>query len=369
MTIKYQCSCGKSYSIRDELAGKTATCKQCNIKFVIPSPSYSESNKTDVITTPVSEKVKPSFISDMQEKGRWLACCGRSCGQRYMRLGKSKQIGVVGTAGIFMLILGWLLLRGDDPEGEARIALASYIQACQTSDDKKIVQLSLLPQYKIIHDGEILRFQDMEIGKQDLSIIRNVAQWIKQNMVVVPHPNETPGWFAVMKNDEAEYDKTLEHALQLSLDFAKIEKEKKKLEAEGTDPISELKNFTKVMDAGNKQHEILNKNDVDTKKMISLLYDLPAAYQKAGVNLEENPVLKWMLTETEVCFRLLSLMGLKLNDISGTCRLEKTIAVCNFTLQTKIGLSKTQRYRVGMIRLRIDDRDSGWKIESISEIQ
>ena len=39
--INFKCQCGKSYSVNDEMAGRTASCQQCGQKIIVPSPKPS----------------------------------------------------------------------------------------------------------------------------------------------------------------------------------------------------------------------------------------------------------------------------------------------------------------------------------------
>jgi hypothetical protein len=36
MSIRFKCSCGAHHEVRESLAGKTATCKECGKSFMIP---------------------------------------------------------------------------------------------------------------------------------------------------------------------------------------------------------------------------------------------------------------------------------------------------------------------------------------------
>jgi len=60
MAIGFNCPhCQHAYQFKDELAGKTATCKNCRQKFVIPKPANSDD-------TPPPAGAEPPTVSDGQ---------------------------------------------------------------------------------------------------------------------------------------------------------------------------------------------------------------------------------------------------------------------------------------------------------------
>jgi TM2 domain-containing membrane protein YozV len=58
MTISVKCSCGKNYTLKDECAGKTATCNACGNKMKIPAPIAHA--PTIAQTLPSQRKILPN---------------------------------------------------------------------------------------------------------------------------------------------------------------------------------------------------------------------------------------------------------------------------------------------------------------------
>ena len=42
MPIEFSCACGKKFAVRESLAGKTATCRNCGRSMTIPEPDVLE---------------------------------------------------------------------------------------------------------------------------------------------------------------------------------------------------------------------------------------------------------------------------------------------------------------------------------------
>ena len=63
MPISFKCKCGRSYKVKDQLAGKRATCKACGDKMVVPTPIKETPGDdllvVEVLASPDSPTVTP----------------------------------------------------------------------------------------------------------------------------------------------------------------------------------------------------------------------------------------------------------------------------------------------------------------------
>src|SRR5215217_5952801 len=81
MTISYKCSCGKSYRLKEEMAGKKVRCPNCNAVQTVPVPKPPEEPmevELEEVPPPrqsqhvqeAPRKPRPMPIDDEPEEGR-----------------------------------------------------------------------------------------------------------------------------------------------------------------------------------------------------------------------------------------------------------------------------------------------------------
>ena len=89
MAIRFKCSCGKIYTVKDELAGKVATCKACGKKVRIPTPKAAPAAAAPAPTAaPPQPSAAPPPPAPKAEGGR------------------GKKLALIGGALALLLILG-----------------------------------------------------------------------------------------------------------------------------------------------------------------------------------------------------------------------------------------------------------------------
>ena len=70
MSIEFSCSCGKTYKLRDELAGRKAKCARCGAVLTVPMPRAPEPEVEDdgqvdiyAVADPVIEEPQPQWVA------------------------------------------------------------------------------------------------------------------------------------------------------------------------------------------------------------------------------------------------------------------------------------------------------------------
>jgi len=81
--INFKCeSCGKSFSVNDNLAGRDTKCPQCKQKIIIPSPhSPYESNQSSIPVPPVADKPDSQGTAAVWQATAQIGQAARSFGQ------------------------------------------------------------------------------------------------------------------------------------------------------------------------------------------------------------------------------------------------------------------------------------------------
>ena len=81
--INFQCeSCGKSYNVKDEMAGRTAPCQQCGQKITVPAPTQSdESSPFSVPVPPVSDNPYSQGTAAVWQAAAQIGQAAKSFGQ------------------------------------------------------------------------------------------------------------------------------------------------------------------------------------------------------------------------------------------------------------------------------------------------
>ncbi|MDA1052927.1 MAG: HEAT repeat domain-containing protein [Planctomycetota bacterium] len=68
MSISFRCRCGKEYQVRDELAGRKASCKKCGEQITIPMPEVTELEAVDDLFPDLS------MVGDSTQAGLPSSC-------------------------------------------------------------------------------------------------------------------------------------------------------------------------------------------------------------------------------------------------------------------------------------------------------
>jgi len=58
--INFKCQCGKSYSVNDNLVGRTANCQQCGQKIIVPSASQPDESNSFTVPVPPIQQTAPA---------------------------------------------------------------------------------------------------------------------------------------------------------------------------------------------------------------------------------------------------------------------------------------------------------------------
>ena len=90
MAIRFKCSCGKIYTVKDDFAGKVATCKACGKKVRIPSPKAA----------PAAAAPAPPAASPQASAAPPPAPAPKAGG------GRGKMFALIGGAVVLLLVLG-----------------------------------------------------------------------------------------------------------------------------------------------------------------------------------------------------------------------------------------------------------------------
>jgi len=171
MPIRVTCECGKAYSVKDELAGKTVRCKACGETLRIPDPRADADSKADESGPYLAQAKAAADLIRCPNCGRTmprtLETC-RHCGKSLRRNLRRTVFAVVAVAVFLLLVVVALVVFMIPSRKEVVSRKAEQLAtALKTKNwagvyELDIVRASDANSADYIHDRET-QFQDLEI--------------------------------------------------------------------------------------------------------------------------------------------------------------------------------------------------------------